>query len=209
MVGMPGFHHAVQLAKENELIGSIGIHLNITEGYPRTNTIKKFSPFVDPQSGRFSFSVQSSCLWMPSTYVQGLREEFSQQIECCIKEGIFPTHIDSHHHIHNIWPIGSIVLDLAKKYRIPYIRIARNIGQGITFAKRIFKAIYNKRLKMHNVIRSDFMGSPSDYIYQPKASRFRIEIMLHPCLTSDGRIIIDSYEKRQMDRLLKNMNFSR
>ena len=205
MVGMSGFSEAVKLAKENGLLGSIGIHLNVTEGSPKTDNIRRIPSFVDQQSGQFSFSISSSCIWMPSYYVVALREEFSRQIEMCITEGITPTHIDSHHHIHNIWPIGRIVIDVAHKYRIPFIRIARNIGRGIGFAKWMFKKFYNVRLRMHGLNRTDFMGSPSDYIYQPISSRFRTEIMVHPRLAKDNITIIDSYEDTEIGSLFEKM----
>lgn len=201
MVGMPGFHEAVALAKEHELLNAIGIHLNVTEGYPTTDLIKRIPLLVDAQCGRFLFSVSTSRLRLSPHYVAALRSEFSNQIETCIKAGITPAHIDSHHHVHNIWPIGSIVIDLAQEYRIPVIRIARNFGQGISFAKRVYKSLYNLRLRYHGVARSDLMGSLSDAINNNSRHHAIVEIMVHPDLKNGT--VIDSLENEPLGQLLE------
>lgn len=48
MAGMPGFDHAVQLAKENPKLG-IGVHLTLTCGYP---LLKDYQTIVD-ENGKF------------------------------------------------------------------------------------------------------------------------------------------------------------
>lgn len=200
MVGMPGFHEAVALAKEHALLNAIGIHLNVTEGYPTTEIIKRIPSLVD-NNGLFRFLVSRSSLHLPPAYVAALHAEFSCQIETCIQAGITPTHIDSHHHIHNVWPVGAIVIDLAQKYRIPAVRIARNFGPGISFTKWIFKTFYNLRLRYHGIARTDLMGSFSDYIKQPPAPHLSVEIMVHPVLINGT--IIDSMENEVLSHLIE------
>lgn len=200
MSGMPGFLHAVALAKEHKMTNAIGIHLNITEGKPLTDAIRLLPALVD-RNNQFNFSVSRSILHMPATYIAAIRTEFSQQIEMCIEAGILPQHIDSHHHVHNVWPIGTIVIDLAKKYNIPSVRIARNSRSGMNITKRIFKTAYNLRLKYHGVDRADFMGSIYDYMQQKPPSHSRVEIMVHPVIVKG--VVVDSVEKRILGTLIE------
>ena len=54
-----------------------------------------------------------------------LRLEFSAQLESVLEHGLPITHLDAHQHL-QLWPsVCSVVIDLAKEYGIPAVRVPR------------------------------------------------------------------------------------
>ena len=200
MAGAPGFESAIRIAREGKFLHAIGVHLNLTEGIATTPGIASEPAFCDA-SGRFRFTLPRSALRLPRSRLEAIQAEFSRQIEICFKAGLVPTHLDSHHHVHNIWPLGALVIELAARFRIPSVRIARNIGPGIGPLKWIFKSAYNARLRRHGVARSDLMGNVSDFIRVRPSPDLRAELAVHPGFV--GGIIVDREEKLPLEALLQ------
>jgi hopanoid biosynthesis associated protein HpnK len=119
MVNMPCADRAVETAKSLPNLG-VGVHLNLTEGRP----LSENSFLCDPQ-GEFAFSAERlSLLSLFSKKVRAaIKAELSAQIEWLINKGIKPTHLDSHKHIHTFPSIFPIVLELARRFDIPAIRL--------------------------------------------------------------------------------------
>lgn len=113
MAGMPGFEHAVKLAKENPQLG-IGVHLTLTCGKP---ILKNHKTLVD-ENGDFK---KLSFYENEETHVDDreVYDEWKAQIEKVYNAGIQPTHLDSHHHIHTFKNHADIVKQLAKEYGLP------------------------------------------------------------------------------------------
>jgi len=201
IVGAPAFGSAIKLARERKFSDAIGVHLNLTEGFPATESMRRDPAFCDA-TGKFHFTIPRSALWLSESRRKAVVAEFSRQIEIFINSGLTPTHLDSHHHVHNVWPIGSIVIELATRYHIPKVRLARNIGAGIGPIKRIFKTAYNSRLRYCGVARSDLMGNLSDYMEERPPTALRAELAVHPGFAADG-IIVDREEKLPLEALLR------
>ncbi|WED25747.1 carbohydrate deacetylase [Vibrio sp. DW001] len=113
MANMPGFDHAVKIAKEYPCLG-IGVHCTLTCGRPLLNshkTLVNSSGYFHTLSNykKDSFRVDSNEVYA----------EFKSQIEMVILSGIEPTHLDSHHHIHHYKDNMKIIIQLAKEYNLP------------------------------------------------------------------------------------------
>jgi predicted glycoside hydrolase/deacetylase ChbG (UPF0249 family) len=200
MAGMPAFELGVKLAQERGFAHAIGVHLTLSEGWPLTDAIRHLPRFCDA-NGQYAFRVSRSELRLTRAERAAVYAELRSQIERCRDAGLQLTHLDSHHHTHNVWPIGQLVIDLARRYRIPTVRLARNMGPEIGALKRAFKTAYNARLRGYGLARSDLMGSVSDYIYaRPRPSR-RAELMVHPALV-DG-VLVDRLEHQELEPLLR------
>jgi len=118
MVNLPGFHHAVELAKAHPGFG-VGIHLVLTCGSPVTDDV----PTLIDDSGRFrSFSEA-----VAFAATDDLEREWSAQIERFLSAGLQPTHLDSHHHVHANPRLFPVFLRLAERYGLP---IRRPDGSG-------------------------------------------------------------------------------
>jgi predicted glycoside hydrolase/deacetylase ChbG (UPF0249 family) len=188
MANMPGFAEACEMSHQYGLERRLGIHLNISEGQPLTQAITAQRRFCD-QDGMFANKLPRTTLRLKPEEVISLNQELNAQMQACLKDGIHPTHIDSHHHFHTVWPIGTITTRLAKSYAVPFVRLSRNIGPGISPPKRIYKMIFNNRLRLHRLTKTDFFGSADDIKSERSSLYGRIEVMVHPVLSSEGEVM--------------------
>ena len=121
MANMPAARQAVELAKQLPTLG-VGVHLNLFEGKPVSK-----DPCVDcllNTDGEFAYS--PSRLSFLSVVKRKIRNaiatELAAQIQWAVDNGIKPTHLDSHKHIHSFPAIFTIVCNLAKSFKIAAIR---------------------------------------------------------------------------------------
>ncbi|TCO76944.1 chitin disaccharide deacetylase [Marinisporobacter balticus] len=110
MTNMPGVEHAFELMKENPGLG-VGIHLVLSAGRPICNDV---SSLVD-EYGKF----QRREDLLLNGKIEDVEKEFASQMEKFLASGFKPTHIDSHHHVHRHEKVLTVVLGLAKKYKLP------------------------------------------------------------------------------------------
>lgn len=113
MANMPGFEHAINLAKENPNLG-IGVHMTLTCGKPLLNTHKTL---IDENGNFKSLSFYKDIT--TSIDDEEVYKEWKAQIEYVYTAGIQPTHLDSHHHIHTFKNNLKIAIKLAKEYNLP------------------------------------------------------------------------------------------
>lgn len=197
MANMPGFEEACRLVRENNLFDNVGVHLNLTKGMPLTDNIRRISRFCD-NKGQFYFSREKPLFRLKPEEKKAVYDELESQIIRCRQNGIPLTHADSHQHIHTEWAIGFIVMELAKRYNIPYLRITRNVGVGITLTKKLYKWIYNARIRIAGLARTQYFGTLEDLIYfkqNNKKQNVSFEIMVHPVL-NNKKEIVDSKNMR-------------
>jgi len=122
MVSGEAADEAVALARENPGL-NVGLHLVLIDGF--SVLPKKDIPDIvddqrhfssDPAAGgaRYFFSARAR---------QQLRKESRAQVGKFLAFGLEMDHLNSHHHLHIHPTIASIVVDLAREYRIPAIRL--------------------------------------------------------------------------------------
>jgi hopanoid biosynthesis associated protein HpnK len=121
MANMPAAYEAVKIAKQLPTLG-IGVHLNLTEEGPLSKN--SGIEYLLDDEGRFACSVSRlSFLSMVSRKIRNaIRAELAAQIQWVVDNGLKPTHLDSHKHIHSFPAIFSIVCELAKRFEIAAIR---------------------------------------------------------------------------------------
>ena len=51
--------------------------------------------------------------------------ELEAQLNLLLRSGISPSHLDSHQHVHMLPSVWRVVLDLARRFNIPFVRIPR------------------------------------------------------------------------------------
>lgn len=123
LVTCPGFLDAVRKIKKNKKLG-IGIHLSLTLGksiLPR----KIVSNLVNEQ--RMFYPGYKRLLLSGSPKIrEQIQLEFEAQIKKVTRQGVRLDHIDSQEHVHMVPYIYEIVLLLAEKYKIPFIRLSKD-----------------------------------------------------------------------------------
>jgi predicted glycoside hydrolase/deacetylase ChbG (UPF0249 family) len=203
MTNMPYFKQACDLAKINGFHNRIGIHLNLSEGVPITDSIKKCRKFCNEDG---SFKNRQTVLRLTKSQSSAVKEELQAQINTCLDQAITPTHLDSHHHVHKEWAFGKIVIDLAQKYRIAAVRLTRNCGVGISLLKKIYKFAYNKRLAYYGLAKSRHFCNVEDVKSLPMVIRLSevVEVAVHPTIDDDGRIIDYMYGV-ELQSLINNL----
>ncbi|HEY6900863.1 MAG TPA: ChbG/HpnK family deacetylase, partial [Puia sp.] len=113
MANMPGFGDALAMVRLYPMLEHrIGLHLNLTEGFPLTTALHSFAEFCHPDTGEFTYKRARPLFRASQALQQALYEEFEAQIRKVISAGIQPVHIDSHHHVHTEWAIAPIVCRL-------------------------------------------------------------------------------------------------
>lgn len=113
MTNMPGFDHAIELAKENPDLG-LGIHLVLTTGLSLTH-----GKTISDSSGAFLKQQELlKRLEQNEINLTEIEQEYEAQIEKAFRTGVKITHFDSHHHIHMNPVILPIFLKISKKYDV-------------------------------------------------------------------------------------------
>lgn len=111
MANMPGFSHAVSLAKDNPKLG-VGVHLTLTCDKP---VLKNVSSLVQDNGYFHSIGFYEQEFKIDA---DDLYKEWKAQIEKVIASGIIPTHLDSHH-VNSLPGISEVFNSLAREYKLP------------------------------------------------------------------------------------------
>lgn len=114
MAGMPGFDHAVALAKENPGL-HIGAHLTLTAGRSVGGVYKTIT---DEQGNFLHLTELTKRAEHNEIDLHEVELEYEAQIQKILAAGIKITHFDSHHHTHNLQGIITVFLKMAKKYGV-------------------------------------------------------------------------------------------
>jgi predicted glycoside hydrolase/deacetylase ChbG (UPF0249 family) len=175
MTNMPGFDEACELAHCHGLLGKIGVHLNLSSGYPLSAPVRRCSRFCDDTG---MFRSRRTRFRLSKEERHALETEFAAQVEACLDRGLRPTHLDSHHHVHTEWAIGAAAITVARRYRIKAIRLSRNCGPGIDWVRKVYKVAYNSRLRIYGLAKTRYFGSSAD-VQEILAAPGDVEVMVH------------------------------
>ena len=177
------FFEASALAKKQGFFSRIGIHLNLTEGKPLTEEIKKLPDFVT--DGKFNKQYDRSRK-LSSFEEKAVYAELSAQFDKIEKSGIRITHADSHHYIHNAENLALIIQKICKEHNITKIRLMRNFGNLSDSVKQKAEE-YKAELRSNGFITTDYFGRLCEArgIVLPE----NIELLVHPDFDRNGRLI--------------------
>lgn len=194
MPNQPATEEAVELAHERGLVQHLGLHLVLNAGRPLTDAIRRCRRFCDGE-GNFCFSRKPPTFWLSGAEKAALAGEVRAQIACCRREFRLPlTHLDSHINTHTEWAVGAVVLAVAREEKIPYVRLARNCGPRIGPFKRLYKDLFNARVRRAGLARTGYIGSVEDCLHLLRTRRIEevdpaLEVMIHPDLDELGHVI--------------------
>lgn len=177
------FEQALQLAAKSGFARKIGIHLNITEGEPLTEGIKKLPDFVT--DGQFNKRYDWNKALSPAEE-EAVYTELSAQVDKVEKAGIEITHADSHHYIHNAPFIAPIAERVFREHGITKIRLMRNWG-NMTEAERQKAEEYKECLRSAGFITTEYFGRLSEAENADLPAS--IELLVHPDFDKDGNLV--------------------
>lgn len=121
-----------------------------------------------------------------------LEKEWTAQVERFIETGLKPTHLDSHHHIHTIVELQSVVRKLSKKFGLPVRRNGRISIEGVepTADISIFD-FYSEGVK------EDYFAMLSNQL----EDGITAEIMCHPAYLDKTLLNLSSYTFKRLTEL--------
>jgi len=195
LTNMPGFVDASAYLQDSMLVGRIGVHLNFVEGHPVTSGMTKLRRFCD-ENGMY-YGLRPTAFHLHRVEAAAVEEEIRAQIATVVAMGITPSHIDSHHHAHTEWAIGRLVTKVAIDLSIPAVRLTRNCGAGMSFAKRVYKRAFNQRLKNLNLALTSIFGTATDLSAIAPRHAGPIEVEVHPQFTFSGALVDATGEHHQ------------
>lgn len=192
MVNMPGTEEAVNLSKDNNFFDKVGLHLNLTEGFPLTSEILKYPVFCnDLQLSGYFCNNYIKQFFLTNNEEAALSNEIEAQILRYINSGFKLMHIDSHCHVHTYFSIYKVLYPLVIKYNFKSIRLTRNLYESIKFYKRIYKYFFINSIKKLKFNITDYFCSFEDFIVLNKMidNKCKIELMCHPDYDDNGFIV--------------------
>lgn len=179
MANMPGFDHAVALAKQNPTL-RIGVHLNITCGKPvlstHTTMTNKAGYFVHGEEHNFS--------------EYEVFEELCAQIEKVTAAGIVIDHFDSHHHIHTEEHFRGVIEKILRKYPFP-IRGGFAYKNDYPYQSTLCQDFYDRGVTLRKLEKMIASFQP-DNVY---------DVMCHPAFIDDILVEFSSYQMKRIDEL--------
>jgi len=193
--------NAANLAISMNRTDRVGIHLNLTEGFPLSLKIRNEPRFCN-QEGYFHNKKLKRIALLSKSEKIAVQEELTSQIRLCRKFGIPISHADSHNHIHEEPGLGLLVMDILKNENIPYLRLTNNIGET-SFVNRIYRSTYNLVLGFKGLTVTEYFGSIKNLNNYTKMidENSVVELMIHPGKIVDNQIL-DVYSKENLSLLL-------
>lgn len=182
MAGMPGFDHAVELAKENKGLG-VGVHLTLTCYKPVLDNHKT----IVNKEGYFDRRLYSKEN-IKNIDLEEIYSEFEAQIEKVKNAGIEITHLDSHHHVHTIKELKPVIERILSKYKLP---IRGGLDYEIDYDKimNFNGSFYNENINLNGfekLLEEDIEV---------------LDIMSHPAYLDKLIFESSSYNTKRMDEL--------
>ena len=147
MVNMDGTDSAVELAKKHGYAAKVGLHLNLIEGIPLTEPIKKTIFCTDGVFDGQALLKHKNRFLLDRRTQKAVESELRAQMEKYVGYGFTLLHIDSHEHAHTNPSIFKLLLPLLKEFGFLSCRLSRNIPKSeIGGLKRIYKDIFNRKV---------------------------------------------------------------
>jgi predicted glycoside hydrolase/deacetylase ChbG (UPF0249 family) len=193
--------NAANLAISMHRADRVGIHLNLTEGFPLSSGIRTEPRFCN-REGYFHNKKLKRIVQLSKSEKIAVQAELTSQIQLCRKFGIPISHADSHNHIHEEPGLGLLIMRVLKSENIPYLRLTNNIGKT-SFVNKIYRNTYNLILGFKNLSVTEYFGSVSNLNeYEKKIDENSVvELMIHPGKIVDNQIL-DVYSKENLSLIL-------
>ncbi|MGE6378181.1 chitin disaccharide deacetylase [Peribacillus muralis] len=182
MMNAKATEHAIEIAKKTPSL-KVGIHLVLTWGKPLLSDV----PSLVDETG--NFKKQGVVYGNPGDIsLAELEREWSAQIERFLEFGLFPTHFDSHHHVHGIKAFLPVIRRLSEKYRLP----VRNAGEHFAGIQTVT-----------DIFLDDFYGDMvvEDYFENLRGKVIdgaSVEIMTHPAYLDEELFAVSSYNDKRL-----------
>jgi len=118
----PASVDAIRHIRDDPGLG-MGVHLNVTAGVPLSEQGQELAA----EDGALCLTPARliiKCITKPRL-LRAVESEFAAQVRWVVDQGLRPTHLDSHCHIHAFPPIFRCVARIAHQFAVPRVRFHR------------------------------------------------------------------------------------
>ena len=205
MANMPGFAEACELAQEHKFAHRVGVHLNLSEGVPLTDAIKRNRRFCDAE-GHFSYKRQGVLFSRHDR--ECVAKEVKAQIARCRQHGFAAVHADSHRHVHTNLAFFRLLEPALRSMNVRRVRTSANLHR-VDPLRGAYKLAFTRYLSWKGFSVTDHFGDISAFLALPPAEASApgtYEIMIHPGYSAKGELIdaIRGHHTKPMLERLKN-----
>lgn len=189
MITMSAIEAGLDLARENGFINQIGLHVNLSEGRPITDGIKR-SPIFCDKEGNFNNEIRQGRMhrfWLPSSVKRVIADEIRAQMRLFFKLGLTELHYDSHGQVGVYWPILPIALACAKEFGFRTTRMFINMSANphcakLSLPRRLYISHIDKRIVRTGLKKTTHLGLSWDLprMIDSLPSNAVVELMVHP-----------------------------
>lgn len=176
IAGAKSFEEAADYAKQLDGKIGIGVHLALTGPF---NINTKPNSIID-SGGQFKSDIINQLKYFKVKQAD-LIDEYSKQVEKILSNGITPTHLDHHHHLHKYKPALDAMISVAKKFGIKYIR-----SQVMLNRKKLLSDIYRN---LHQSYLSKKLNTIDGYFDFGGVELKEMLVKLNKLLTSDHEAV--------------------
>lgn len=190
MANMPWTDEAYELARALPIADRIGCHLNLAEGTPLTDAIRRSRLFCS--GGEFNDPLgRRRFLPLSSADRRALADETRAQIAAVRSRGFAAAYLDSHRYVHTMPNVAGVIAAVAREMRVARVRPYTNCGPTSWGVKGIAKAMFNGWLASAGLKRVDYFGSIDDIATLAAEDGLTFtsaEVMTHPMSAAGGDI---------------------
>ena len=141
------YRTAVRQARDNPAL-AVGVHLAAVGEDPPLLDPSAIPSLVD-RSGQLPSSYRTFLrrAALGQVDLADVRREFHAQVSRVVDDGLVPSHLDTHQHLHLWPPVAGVVTELAEEFGIPAVRLPRShrrapVGIGVNLlSKRLSRRL--------------------------------------------------------------------
>ena len=162
MANLPSAEDALTRAAVCPDLG-LGLHLTLTAGRPLCPP-EGVPSLVDGSGAFFVLGELLGRLSAGRVERADLERELTAQVEWALRRGLHPTHLDAHHHVHVHPRVSPVVLDLARRHAVRWVRCPveavppprlvrtppRDLGRALAIS--LFGAVLRERARRAGVL---------------------------------------------------------
>lgn len=185
IVNMYALDEALKLADENGYMDRLRFHLNLADGFPLTDDVRRTA--LCDKEGRFCklhpVKIQLRCMYPRA--IKAIRKEAEAQMKKYRDLGFASDYLDSHMWCMCNLPVWIAIKPLLKKYGFTTTRtmVGHRINAANSIVRLFFKYIF-RLVKKELKINEAWCGSMGELIKAEKAGQINdnmlIELYVHP-----------------------------
>ena len=195
MTNFPAASEALKLLSRYPGL-DIGVHLNLTDGFPLTEIGEASDLTQDDGSFRARPTLFTQALVARRSFLELAEAELSGQIGFFIDRGVQPRHLTTHLHFHWFPSLRKIVYGLARKYGVQWVR--NNELRRAIVPFNWFLPDHEEPLTpgvLGDIPSPDYLialqywikfGTPAKLLEKLLTLEGTIELVVHPCLPQDA-----------------------